>query len=153
MFFRLFSAFRAFSESLIIYSWFPKTTNLYSENIKKRRKRTKTLSIFDSFNSCDSCSKKISVPSVLSVWHQWSMDLSCFSSLFVPLRAISGRALSPSEFCTKIRTRVRNFKRFWRFFLLLSKSFAEDKQFSSSQKNQKNQIPCFLRKNKENIVK
>ncbi len=45
MFFRLFSAFRAFSESLIIYSWFPKTTNLYSElpllipkNLKKNEK-------------------------------------------------------------------------------------------------------------------
>ena len=43
------------------------------DKISKNSKRTKTLSIFDSFNSCDSCSKKISVPSVLSVWHQWSI--------------------------------------------------------------------------------
>lgn len=45
MFFRLFSAFRAFSESLILYSWFSKTTNLNSElpllipkNLKKNEK-------------------------------------------------------------------------------------------------------------------
>ena len=97
-----------------------------------------------SCDSCDSCSKKISVPSVLSVWHQWSMDLSCFSSLFVPLRAISGRALSPSEFWYKDTHARAKLQAFLTFFLLLSKFFAEDKQFSSSQKNQKNQIPCFF---------
>ena len=55
---------------------------------------------------------------------QCSMDLSCFSSLFVPLRAWAGTAHSPAlNSVAKVRACACNAKRFEKFFPAFEKIF------------------------------